>query len=116
RVAADPTRSVLHGHVDTTVRERDKLDLAATPTFTGRQKAAGIALLLLAGLLVWGILTQGWFFPEFAGMFILIAIVVGLVAGMKTKDMAEAFDQGLRDVLAGAIIVGIARGVAIVLE
>ena len=30
--------------------------------------------------------------------------------------MAEAFDQGLRDVLAGAIIVGVARGVAIVLE
>lgn len=116
RVAADPTRSVLHGHADTTVRERDRLDLEAIPTFSRRQKAAGVALILLAGVLVWGIITQGWFFPEFAGMFLLIAIVVGLVAGLGTREMAEAFDQGLRDVLAGAIIVGIARGVAIVLE
>ncbi|MCT1834847.1 AbgT family transporter [Kocuria palustris] len=100
----------------TTIRERDRLDLESTPRFTGRQRAAAVALLALAGLLVWGILTQGWFFPEFAGMFILTAIVVGLVAGLKTREMAEGFDQGMRDVLAGALIVGVARGVAIVLE
>ena len=116
RVAADPTRSVLHGHADTTIRDRDRLDLESTPRFTGRQRAAAVALLALAGLLVWGIITQGWFFPEFAGMFILTAIVVGLVAGLKTREMAEGFDQGMRDVLAGALIVGVARGVAIVLE
>ena len=95
RVAVDPTKSVLHGHADTTVRDRDRLDLDAAPQFTGRQKAAGIALLLLAALLVWGIITQGWFFPEFAGMFILIAIVVGLIAGMKTKDMGLFPDEGV---------------------
>lgn len=116
RVAADPTKSVLHGHSNTSIREDEQLDLDKTPTFTLRLRLAGVALLLLAGLLVWGILTQGWFFPEFAGMFILIAIVVGLVAGTPTREIAENFDQGLRDVLSGAIIVGVARGVAIVLE
>src|SRR5699024_568756 len=84
--------------------------------WTGRKIAAGITLLALAGLLIWGILTQGWFFPEFAGMWILIAIVVGLVGGLGPSRIAVAFEQGMRDVLAGALVVGIARGVAIILE
>ncbi|MGC5629318.1 YfcC family protein [Georgenia sp. Z1344] len=115
RVAKDPSRSLL-----TAEQRADGKDVVLDTTqhhaFTGRQVAAGIAFLALAGLLIWGIIAQGWFFPEMAGMWIVIALVVGLVGGLRPSEVANGFEQGMRDVLSGAIVVGVARGVAILLE
>ncbi|MGO1511125.1 MAG: YfcC family protein [Actinomycetaceae bacterium] len=115
RVARDPSRSLL------TAEQREDgrdvvLDTSQELRFTRRQVAAGLVFLALAGLLVWGIIDQGWFFPEMAGMWILIAAVVGLVGGLRPSEVANGFEQGMRDVLSGAVVVGVARGVAILLE
>ncbi|WP_232818273.1 YfcC family protein [Zobellella maritima] len=85
-------------------------------TATSRQKWASLAAFGFFGLLVWGVLTQGWFMMEMAGLFIIMGVVVGLIAGLKTTDICEGFNEGFRDVLVGAMICGIARAVAVVLE
>lgn len=82
----------------------------------GRQKLAAIATFAFFGILVYGVLRQGWFMMEMAGLFIVMGIVVGLIAGLTTDDICEAFNKGFRDVLVGAMIAGVARGVAVVLE
>lgn len=81
-----------------------------------RQKLAAVATFAFFGLLVYGVLAQGWFMMEMAGLFIIMGIVVGLVAGLTTEAICEAFNKGFRDVLVGAMIAGVARGVAVVLE
>lgn len=81
-----------------------------------RQKLAAIATFAFFGLLVYGVLAQGWFMMEMAGLFIVMGIVVGLIAGLTTEDICEGFNKGFRDVLVGAMIAGVARGVAVVLE
>ena len=82
----------------------------------GRQKLAAIATFAFFGVLVYGVLRQGWFMMEMAGLFIVMGIVVGLIAGLTTESICEAFNKGFRDVLVGAMIAGVARGVAVVLE
>lgn len=114
RVRSDPSRSVLSA--DRRAQDDDAGLAPEQHPWTGRTIAAGIVLVILAGVLVWGILARDWFFPEFAGMWMLIAIVVGLVGGLGPSKIAAGFEQGMRDVLAGALVVGIARGVAIILE
>jgi uncharacterized ion transporter superfamily protein YfcC len=84
--------------------------------FTTRQKWAGAATIALFGVLVWGVLSQGWFMTEMSGLFIIIGIVAGLVAGLSATRICEAFNEGLRQVMVGAMIVGVARAVAVVLE
>ncbi|MFG6177646.1 YfcC family protein [Halomonas sp. THAF12] len=81
-----------------------------------RQKWAALATFGFLALLVYGVLTQGWFMMEMAGLFIVMGIVVGLIAGLSTEDICEGFNKGFRDVLVGAMIAGVARGVAVVLE
>ncbi|MDQ7862257.1 Na+/H+ antiporter NhaC family protein [Peribacillus frigoritolerans] len=67
-------------------------------------------------LLVYGVLVKDWFMLEMAGLFIIMGIVVGLVAGLNLTEICEGFNDGFREVLVGAMIVGVARAVAVVME
>lgn len=89
---------------------------AKSMKMTKRQVYASYAILLFFGILVYGVLSLGWFMVEMAGLFIFMGIIVGFIAGLNTKEICEGFTQGFRDVLMGAIIVGLARSVAVVLE
>ena len=82
----------------------------------GRQLAGAVVIVLFFLVLIWGVTTQGWFMIEMAGLFIIMGITVGLVAGMNLTTISEAFTKGFRDVLMGAIIVGLARSIAVILE
>ncbi|MEC2077135.1 YfcC family protein [Metabacillus fastidiosus] len=83
---------------------------------TKRQKIASFVLLGCFILLVYGVLKQNWFMTEMAGLFIIMGIVVGMIAGLKLTDICESFNEGFREVLVGAMIVGVARAVAVVME
>lgn len=83
---------------------------------TGRQIAGAFVVLLFFGILIWGVTTQGWFMIEMAGLFVIMGITVGLVAGLNLTRISEAFTKGFREVLMGAIIVGLARSIAVILE
>uniref|UniRef100_UPI0035CD35CE YfcC family protein n=1 Tax=Alteribacillus sp. HJP-4 TaxID=2775394 RepID=UPI0035CD35CE len=81
-----------------------------------KQKYAVAATFTFFGILVYGVLAQGWFMLEMSGLFIIMGIVVGLIAGLTTTEICEGFNKGFRDVLVGAIIVGVARAVAVIME
>ncbi|MCE8003386.1 YfcC family protein [Billgrantia ethanolica] len=118
QVRDNPELSLMAG--DETEEEKRSLYQHATDegalTANGRQKLAAVATFAFFGLLVYGVLRQGWFMMEMAGLFIIMGIVVGLIAGLSTTAISEAFNKGFRDVLVGAMIAGVARGVAVVLE
>lgn len=118
KVRENPALSLMAG--DETEAEKRSLYQHATDEgallANSRQKLAAIATFAFFGLLVYGVLRQGWFMMEMAGLFIVMGIVVGLIAGLTTESICEAFNKGFRDVLVGAMIAGVARGVAVVLE
>jgi uncharacterized ion transporter superfamily protein YfcC len=96
----------LYHHADKTEIQK------ATP----RQVCASVAALAFFGILVYGVLQQGWFMLEMAGLFIVMGVVVGIISGLTTTQICDGFNEGFRDVLVGAIIVGVARAVAVVLQ
>lgn len=57
----------------------------------------------------------GWWLPELTALFMVMAIVIGLVARLGEKDTASAFIQGVMDFTGAAILVAIARGVSVLL-
>ncbi|MFC7340323.1 YfcC family protein [Saccharopolyspora griseoalba] len=118
KVRLSPERSLVHAEPEEIEKQRlYRHSLSESPlTFTRRQAAAGLATLALFGVLVWGVLTQGWFMVEMSGLFIVIGIVAGLIAGLSGTQICEAFNKGLSQVLVGAMIVGVARAVAVVFE
>ncbi|MGO2008280.1 YfcC family protein [Vreelandella alkaliphila] len=118
RVHQTPSLSLLSS--DTSESEKRTLyqhaDNSPALIATARQKLAAVATFAFFAVLVYGVLQQGWFMMEMAGLFIIMGIVVGLIAGLDTDEICAGFNQGFRDVLVGAMIAGVARGVAVMLE
>lgn len=83
---------------------------------TKRQIWTVVTLLVGFGVLLFGLLNYGWYFRELTGLYALIGIAAGLVAGLSSSEIADAFNEGFKKILLGAIVVGIARGIAVVLD
>lgn len=90
----------------------DTINLKATT----RQKLASVVVLIAFVILLWGILEHGWYFRELSGLYIITGIVVGIVGGLGMTQISESFVKGFKDILLGAMVVGVARGVAVVLN
>lgn len=116
KIKRDPLQSLVYEED----QEKRKLYQSVGKTkelvMTARQKWAALATLAFFGILVYGVISKGWFMVEMAGLFIIMGIVVGLISGLKVGEICEGFNEGFRDVLMGAFIVGLARAVAVVLE
>ena len=82
------------------------------------RKHAVIGGVILAGfvLLVWGVLTQGWYMNEINGIFISIAFFSGLLTRMRLTTICRVFASGAGGVFAAAVTSGLARAILIILE
>jgi uncharacterized ion transporter superfamily protein YfcC len=93
---------------------------------TGTQKVVlalfGLAfLVMMYGVIPWedlgvGIPTWWWWFPEMTASFLLFSIIIGLVARMGEGELTSTFVAGAGDLLGVALIIGIARGITVIMN
>lgn len=102
------------------VYEIDKtreIDMEATNvSLTTRQKLAGASAGILFGIMIAGVFCWGWDMPQIGAIFVMIGLFSGLIAGMKGQEICDAFMEGCHDVLLGALIVGLARGISVIMN
>lgn len=67
-------------------------------------------------IMIWGIISQGWYMVEISALFVGIGLYAGIVARFNQKQIAEAFVEGCADFAYAAVIIGLARGVLVILE
>ncbi|QQD84355.1 YfcC family protein [Jeotgalicoccus sp. ATCC 8456] len=116
KVQKNPTASIVYEE-DSEKRASYKSIADQEPLkANNRQIAGAFTVLIFFIILVWGVITQGWFMIEMAGLFILMGVTVGMVSGMSLTHISESFTEGFRDVLMGAVIIGLARSIAVILE
>ncbi len=94
--------------------------------FTGRHKVI-VALFFLAfvvmvyGVIPWedlgiAIPTWWWWFPEMTASFLFFGILIGIVGKLSEKDLVGTFVDGARDMLGVALIIGVARGITVIMN
>ena len=113
KVKADPTKSVLYGLKTSEVDENKTVD---SYEFTTRHKITLSAVIIGLGIMIYGVLRYGWFINQISAMFIIIAVASIFIGGVNTTDAANAFVKGAKDIAFGAIVIGLARSVLVVLE
>ena len=80
-----------------------------------------ILMLFFAGLgwIIWGVTARQYFIPEIASQFFTIGVVIGIAAvigrRLTVNEVADGFKQGAADLLPAALIVGMAKGIVLLL-
>jgi uncharacterized ion transporter superfamily protein YfcC len=141
RVKAQPDRSLV-GFSAEDAAEVTKEQSSAHLALTGRQKlvlviTAFTFVLLVFSVIPWDSILHleekvdpythepidndfwwnlGWWFPELTALFLVGAIVVGLIAGYGEREITGNITQGFRDFIGAGIAVVLARGVTVILN
>ena len=140
RVKAQPARSLVGFPAeDRALIEKEQS--AADLKLTGRQKLVLVVtafsfLLLVFSVIPWDSIigfestdpithetiqndywwNLGWWFPELTALFLVSAVVVGLIAGFGEKEITGNIVLGFRDFIGAGVAVVLARGVTVILN
>jgi uncharacterized ion transporter superfamily protein YfcC len=127
RVKRDPAASMVHDmKADNEARFRATAGDGDAKVLTGTHKLIlavfGLAFaMMMYGVIPWedlgiGLPTLWWWFPEMTASFLLFAVVIGLIGRMREGELTESFVAGARDLLGVALIIGIARGITVIMN
>lgn len=117
RVKADPARSVVAAQAN-----RDRQAFLSGGNGAGNDRLSGtqsVILLLFAATfvaLIWGVSSQGWWMAQMGALFLGMAILIGLVGRLGEKRLTSNFVDGARDLLGVALIIGLARGIVVIMQ
>lgn len=118
RVKADPSRSVVArqwpAHKKLFLEDHEQEIHSAKLTTT--QTIALIIFALTFAVMIWGVSSQGWWMARMGSLFFGAAIVIGIVARLGEKKLTGSFVDGARDLLGVALVVGLARGIVVIME
>ena len=127
RVRAHPERSLLRRRGPSGIRRFVTAQVPDAAEMTPRRKAALVLFALTFAVMVYGVIpfadvgvtflpTLGWWFPQLSALFWVAAVVVGLVYGLSELDMVDGFVKGAGELLGVSFIIGISRGITVVMD
>ncbi|MTI68361.1 MAG: putative basic amino acid antiporter YfcC [Firmicutes bacterium] len=97
------------------LKKEQEVDLTQFQKLERHHKFVLLVVLITFGLLIWGVIEQGWFITEISALFLGMGIVSGIVGKLGTDGTAEAFVKGAKNLAMAALIVGFARGILVIL-
>ena len=112
KVRAKPESSIMYEED----QKRAKVEVAEGQKMTARQIIVLLGMLLTFVLLIYGVLKFGWYINEIAALFLGCFIILGFIGGLWPSKMAEVFVEGAMSLTVGALVVGVARAILVVLR
>ncbi len=121
RVKKNPARSVVGvgaGKIQANVEE--------APPFTTRRKLIMVVFTATFLIMIYGVIpfdemglplpVLGWWFPELSALFLAAGVIVGFMDRQREDEIAETFVAGCADLLGVALIIGISRGITVLMN
>jgi uncharacterized ion transporter superfamily protein YfcC len=128
RVKKDPTKSLIYDMK----AENEKQFMTGGGAgsefgqFTSRHKLILVLFFLAFVVMVYGVIpwedlgmpipTWWWWFPEMTSCFLFFGILIGIIGRLPEKTLVDTFVDGARDMLGVALIIGVARGITVIMN
>ncbi len=116
RVREDPSASIVYDMKAENEAHFLSGNGDATPEFTGLHKVVLAIFAVTFVVMVWGVLAADWWMGEMTGLFLAAAIIVGVVSWQGEQKFVNAFLDGARGLLGVALIIGLARGIVVIMD
>jgi len=120
KIRKKPELSAVH-EADEYFRTRIESTSAEEMKFTLGHKLILLEMLAVLIWIIWGVTKEGYYIPEIASQFFVMGFVAGVIAvifklnNMTVNDMASSFQGGVADLAGTAVVVGMAKGILLVL-
>ena len=112
RVQADPSVSLMAG-----IEPEDRADIVTDyPALSLKHVIIIIGFMTALAVSVWGIATRGWYLYELGAAFLIVGIFTAFVGKIGPSLTAKEFVDGAKELTETALLVGIARGIALIME
>jgi uncharacterized ion transporter superfamily protein YfcC len=126
RVKKDPSKSLVYDLKEENEARFRAASAGETAAMTGTQKTVLAVFALAFAVMIYGVIpwedigiplpTWWWWFPEMTASFLLFAIIIGLIGRLGEGVLTTSFVDGARDLLGVALIIGIARGITVIMN
>ncbi|WP_452224393.1 YfcC family protein [Lacinutrix chionoecetis] len=114
RVKNDPTKSIIY-HQQQQIAALFGNTSAKTIAFTTRLRLALFVFSMSFAVMIYGVVFLEWWFVEMTATFLVGAIIIGIITGIKESVFVDTFVKGASDLLGVALIIGIARGITVIM-
>lgn len=116
RIRKDPTRSAVHNLELQASASGEHQDVDMSTKLTMRNWLVIGTVVAGFAVLLYGVLNHGWGVEELAPVFLGMGIIAGLVGGLAPSQIAREFVAGAKTMVFGALVIGVARGILVLLE
>ena len=114
KIQADPTKSLVYGDdFSSLTMDSDHIE---NKQFGIREKLVLATLVAGIVVIVWGTKTKGWYFAELSAVFLLMGLVSGFIMGWGPNEIAEKVAKSFSEIAVACMMIGIARGILVVLQ
>jgi uncharacterized ion transporter superfamily protein YfcC len=115
KVKNDPTKSLLHGLE--IKNPFSSVNVDGSPVKLKIKTKILLTLFALTfAMMIYGVSALGWWFEEMTALFLIAALLMGFLQRVGDSAFVDAFIQGAKDLLGVAFIIGVARGITIVMN
>jgi len=128
RVKKDPSKSMI---LDSKAENEKQFGSGSSEgmefgEFTRRHKVILVFFVLAFVVMIYGVIpwsdlglpipTWWWWFPEMTACFLFFGILIGIIGRLPEKELVGTFIDGARDMLGVALIIGVARGITVIMN
>lgn len=117
RISENPAKSYMSGIItDDSACQDDAEQQKIDGAFTLTQKLSLAVFVAFIGLFLYGAFQYKWHIEHLSAIFIMMSIVIAAMFRISPNDYIRTFIKGAQSLMYGALVVGIARAVIVVLE
>jgi uncharacterized ion transporter superfamily protein YfcC len=116
KVKKDPSKSIIFDQKEDIEKRFSFQNSSETINFTFRLKLVLTIFILCFVIMVYGVSNLDWWFIEMTGVFFFGALLIGFICRINETVFVDTFIKGANELLSVAFIIGLARGVTILME
>jgi len=118
KVKKDPTTSLVYrndGHVKSPYETLEVHD-ASAQKLDNKTRLLLLLFLFTFLVMIYGVVALDWWLTEMSALFLGATLLAGIILRMSEQKFLHAFIKGAESILSVTLIIGVARGVTIILN
>lgn len=113
KIQKNPKLSITY---DEDRNKHEDFNLDEIPQFTNKHKMVMAIVGIGLAILAYGVVKLDFYITELTAMFLIIGVLAGVFGGLSINQVAEEFVNGAKELVYGALVIGLATSIMVVMS